>query len=486
MTDAADIVLLSTPLAGRALPGGVCPSLSNLTLGSVLQQHGAKVKVIDPSVDLDFTFEFDDKGRQTVDIDALLDRIVAAALERRPRAVGVSCLSPTEGRFGVALAGAMARAAPEVPVVFGGVWATACAESIVRRFPEVAGIVTGPGERGALAITQNGLDRPEEVPGLVWRRGDTICHNDCDTSIAPAPPADLSLLARPEAYDIFCWLTSRGCPFHCAFCTERLTSPEFGVDPMSKVAADIAAFAEFAPHWYLWICDPLFGTRRPRLAEICDLLSGTPHGFLAETRVDVLHPDDVPRLRDAGCTLLYFGLEAVTRPALCELSKIDDRDSRFTRYLDGARQLVEACVRNDILPVMGVLQPAPGDTPADLDEALTFLTELASIPKRIGPSAGELGPCFHAFPVRFDRGAPYDSRAEHLANVGVTMTEVDDLLFDDRYLIEASPTVDQATAETFRAAVRALNPTSDVIRKRLWRSFPRPYVHFDVKQNHRG
>ncbi len=464
-----DLLLLSTPLAGRTLPGGVCPSLSNITLGTALRHHGASVEVLDPSVDL---------GEDLGDAATLIDRIAEAALARAPRIIGASCLSPVEGRFGAALARAVKARSPQTPVVMGGIWASACAADILQRCPEVDAVVAGPGERGALALTRGGLADPGSVPGLVWRDGASARRNPEDACIQAPDTVDLSLMAHPERYDIFCWLTSRGCPFHCAFCSERVTSPQFTLDPLSKVRADVAALAQHP--WYLWVCDPLFGAQRPRLWEICDALAPTGLKFLAESRVDVLHPDDVPHLARAGCTLMYFGLEAVTQRSLLEIEKIDGRPSRHRRYLEGARNVIEACLRHDILPVLGVLQPVPGDTPAELEEALAFLTELAGIAARLGPAAHGLGPCFHAFPLRLDRGAPYERQLGRLAQAGVTWSPAQDLLFEDRFLVNASPTMDAATAERFRAAVRVLNPTAPAVQQRLWRSFPRPYVRFEV------
>lgn len=459
----ADLLLLSTPLAGDRLPGGVCPSLSNVTLASHGRRAGCDVAVLDPSVDL---------GPVGDDAEGLLDRVVEGALARRPRVVGLSALSPVEGRFAAAFAQRLRARAPATPVVVGGIWASACADELLDRCPAIDGVVVGPGEDAVVALARRGLDAPDDVPGLVWRRGAARVASS-PGRLPPAKPLDSSVLAHPEHYDIFCWQTSRGCPFTCSFCTEHLTSPHFATAPGDTVAADVAAFAAAPKPWYLWICDPLFGARRDHLALVCSHLAATGLPFLVESRVDVLHPDDVPALAAAGCNLIYFGLEAVSRRSLAALGKVTDRPHRHRRYLDGARALVEACVRHDVLPVMGVLNPVPGDTADDLDETLAFVTELAALGRRLG---GDLAPCFHAFPLRIDRGADYARRLDALRAQGATFTEPADPLFGDRYLAGASPSVDAGKAEAFRAAVRALNPASETTRRRLWRSFPRPYV----------
>lgn len=468
-----DLLLLSTPLAGDTLPGGLCPSLSNITLGSYLRSEGVAVSVLDPSTDLDDEGDSDSPK-------ALLERIADAVLKESPQMVGIACLSPVEGRFGAAMARVLKQRNEALPVVLGGVWVTACGAEILERCPEIDAIVAGPGEQAALALVRSGLQNPASIPGLVWRDGEKTRSNPPAETLPTAPPVDMSLMRHPERYDIFCWLTSRGCPYHCTFCTERLTNPGFTHNPIEKVKADLELFSNMEKSWYLWICDPLFGVNRKRLAEVCNLLKETPMQFLAESRVDVLHPEDVPQLAAAGCDLIYFGLEAVGQQSLCELEKIDARPKVHARYLEGARNLVEACLKNDILPVFGILQPVPGDTPEDLAITLDFLRELAAITEHLGDAANRLGPCFYAFPLRFDRGAPYETMQGHLDEKGVRTTANTDPLFDDRFLEIASPSIDEQTAETFREAVRALNPASDYVRQRLLRSYPRPYIEFDA------
>ncbi|MBU0552788.1 cobalamin-dependent protein [Myxococcota bacterium] len=456
-----DLLLVSTPLAGDALPGGVCPSLSNITLGSYIRAHGGRVSVLDPSVDLP-------EG----DVD-LLDAVVSAIRAEAPKVIGLSTMSTVEGRFALALARRLRRRHINTPIVVGGVWASGWGAEVLERSPEIDAVIAGPGEVSALSLAMSGLDT--SIPGLIWREGGRILENPRPTTVAPPVALEPSLLRNPGRYDIFCWITSRGCPFSCNFCTECLTSPGFSTFPRAQLEADIALFSDVGADWYLWICDPLFGVNRAHLAGVCEALAEAPNHFLVESRVDVLHPDDVPKLAAAGCTLIYFGLEAVSARALLELNKIQPKG--HARYLQGARALTEACLKHDILPVFGLVQPVPGDTQADLDEALAFVRELKGIAEGLGAAARGLAPCFHAFPLRFDRGAPYDDEIARLLELGVSFTEGDAFL-QDQHLRAASPTIGFVEAEAFRQAIRALNPTSPQVLKRLYSSYPRPFVDF--------
>ena len=468
-----DLLLMSTPLASRALPGGVCPSLSAVTVASYARSMGVDVSILDPSVDLP------DGGLD--DPDALLDVVVEAVAAEAPRVVGLCALSSVEGRFAVAFARRFKQRHPRTPVVVGGIWASASAEALLERAPEVDAVVTGPGELAAVALASSGLDAPESVPGLVWRAAGELRRSAPGAMPHAAPVLDLgALLRHPSRYDIFCWMTSRGCPFSCSFCTERLTSPDHVRNDVVRVAGDVLAMERLGHPWYLWVCDPLFGADHHHLEAVCGQLEYSGLEFLVESRVDVLRPADIPTLRRAGCNLVYLGLESGSESSLRTLGKIGSGSGRYRRYVEGAEAVVAACLQNDVLPVLGVLDPVPGATPEALAETLALLERLAGIPKWMGAMANDLAPCFHAFPLRIDPGSEYAAQEARLRALGVEFREPEDPLFGDRFIGRASPTVDEASADAFRRQVRALNVPDPHVQQRLWRSFPRPYVEFHV------
>ena len=90
-----DVVLVSTPLKADDTHRGLCPSLSNLTLGSYLSRQGASVRVFDPSVEMNTT---------GISPDAFLKELAESCVEMDPRFLGISCLSPVDGKFGAVLA----------------------------------------------------------------------------------------------------------------------------------------------------------------------------------------------------------------------------------------------------------------------------------------------------------------------------------------------------------------------------------------------
>lgn len=459
-----DLLLIGAPLRSDATHRGLCPSLSTLTLGSYLAHQGLAVRVFDPTVEVETV------GREA---NAILDEIAGKAVAMKPRFLGLSCLSPVEGRFGAALARRVKALDPTLPVIVGGLWSTTYASQILDQVPAIDAIVRGPGEVPALALLKASTGRTpswKDAPGVTWRGGSTEI--PARYSPALAVPLDLSLLAHPERYDIMVYLSSRGCPYRCNFCSEPLVYPNYVDEPLTKLRSDFAAFSAVGKPYYFWICDPIFGFSPKRVEELCSIIGPTPFEFLIESRVDVMKPAMVAEVARAGCRLIYFGLESGAARSLMALGKCRDR-AHVERYRDGARALVLACSRAGVVALLGVMNPVPDDTAEDLAESLAFLRELVAISTGTNP---ELGLVLLPLACRLDMGSPFQEDWAKLEARGMERACAEDKVFEDMILTRASPSVGPTEMEAFRAAVRALARPSARAQDALAISFPRPYL----------
>lgn len=459
-----DLLLVSTPLRSDASHRGLCPSLSALTLGSYLSREGAAVRVFDPTVEVETA---------GVPAAAILDEIAERAVAMAPRFLGLTCLSPVEGRFGAALARRVKELEPSLPILVGGLWATTYAAEILAQVPAIDAVVRGPGEAPARALLQASRGRTpawDAAPSMTWRGGSTALAPRY--TAAQAVPLDLSLLAHPDRYDIMVYLSSRGCPYRCNFCSEPLVFPTYTDEPLAKLRADFDAFTAVGKPYYLWICDPIFGFSSRRVDELCELIGPTGFGFLLESRVDVMTPAMVERVARAGCRLIYFGLESGAARSLIELGKCRNQ-VHVQQYRDGARALVEACARHGVVAMLGVMNPVPNDSADDLAESLGFLRELAAISRGVDPDVGLV---LLPLACRLDMGSPYQEDWTRLRQAGAERACSEQAIFDDMVLTRASPTVGPDEMVAFRDAVRALSPPTPHAQAALAISFPRPYL----------
>ena len=116
---------------------------------------------------------------------------------------------------------------PGVPVILGGIYATLCTEHAVRH-SGADRVVSGHGERPILAWI-------EAITG--YRAALRFDPEDLDAH--PYPAFDLQ---RVVGYVPL--LTSRGCPFSCAYCASRILEPRRRVRRPDRVAGEIRFWHE--------------------------------------------------------------------------------------------------------------------------------------------------------------------------------------------------------------------------------------------------
>lgn len=116
---------------------------------------------------------------------------------------------------------------PGVPIALGGIYASL----VTRHARAVCGadvVVTGEGEPqldGLLRrLTQWGLDRPDGRPPATGAKLDDL----------PRPAWDLQSSARAIAVE-----TTRGCPFHCTYCSSRELVPKYRRHSVARVVDDL-------------------------------------------------------------------------------------------------------------------------------------------------------------------------------------------------------------------------------------------------------
>ena len=192
------------------------PPLGIETLAPVLRQHGHRVRMFD-----------------TCHPKMKADHIVQAVNAESPDVIALSFLSTTTYPSTKIMAGRLKEAAPQTPVILGGVFASMNAEFILKDCPHADCVGVGEGEE-LLPDYLDHLADPGAVAGLVWRNGDKVIRNEPrplirDLDQFPYPDRDSLPIDYIESLpldvpavlslDKFCTIqTSRGCPYGCIYC----------------------------------------------------------------------------------------------------------------------------------------------------------------------------------------------------------------------------------------------------------------------------
>ena len=134
---------------------------------------------------------------------------------------------------------------------------------------------------------------------------------------------------------------TRGCPFHCAFCTVPDLNPGFRARPVDEVMRDVMTTG-FALPWQervAWFWDDNLLVDRRFARELLAAMRGADRWWLTQTSIDVA---DDPRLLDAmqasGCIGVFLGIESFDAGAL---RSVDKKQNVIARYKDAIARLHE-------------------------------------------------------------------------------------------------------------------------------------------------
>jgi radical SAM superfamily enzyme YgiQ (UPF0313 family) len=222
----------------------------------------------------------------------------------------------------------------DLPIVVGGREATEHTEDVFQRCPNVDAVVRGEGEQTAQELADG---KPwDQILGLSYRQNGRVVHNPnrplqpIDEIASPDrslrrhrySPTCQGIPLWPAEYDMI--LGSRGCPYHCKFCTFSLNplgqkrdwvarTPESVVDEIEASSANMIMFA-----------DDNFFYKPARVERICDLIieRGINKRFYANARLEVSrHPQVLEKAYRAGFRMLLLGIESPTDRILEQLGK---------------------------------------------------------------------------------------------------------------------------------------------------------------------
>ncbi len=194
-------------------------------------------------------------------------------------------------------------------------------------------VVRGEGEhtmRELLTSYEKGLDFGS-IPGIVYRtKSFTMARGEGDIAFSADRPFenDLNVIPSPArellpnhryiqygkkkyGYSITTIMSTRGCPFHCEFCSNvvfggsyRERSPKYVVDEIEEaldLGYDRISFA-----------DDVFTLNQRRVIGICEeiVYRGLQFQWECLGRVDAMHESIAQTMKKAGCTRIYFGIES--------------------------------------------------------------------------------------------------------------------------------------------------------------------------------
>ena len=285
--------------------------LGILYLSAVLKQAGHETRIWLPSL-IDYY-----SGKFLLSRGSLLRELETF----KPHLVGFSVDSPTY--FYSLQIAKVVKAHAQVPIIFGGPHPTVDPEATIAH-PLVDMILVGEGEEALLELVtkmENGDDIKQvasiwgKSDGQVFRNPVRQLKQDLDSLPFPDRDAlDLKIYSQ-QGLNV---LTSRGCPYHCAYCLENYWYELHGrkgkrvrYRDIGKVIEELKMAVEKFNVKLVVFSDETFTAHHNRCLEFCQLYEkeiALP--FLCQTRANTVNQELLQALKKAGCAEVHMGIEA--------------------------------------------------------------------------------------------------------------------------------------------------------------------------------
>tara|TARA_Y100000310_G_scaffold313180_1_gene361218 strand:- start:1947 stop:3179 length:1233 start_codon:yes stop_codon:yes gene_type:complete len=246
---------------------------------------------------------------------------------------------------------------PESRIVVGGAHPTMMPESI--DFADT--IVTGEGERAM-------LDVAVDYPALKKRYSHSL---DGRLDMCPNPAYHLvdieSYSRKLNGETCLSILTSRGCPWRCAFCALPPQHKKVKYRSIQAVAAEISKIKnEYGVNKFNFQ-DDTFTYNQRRLFALLDEIRPLNIGFRCNTRAGLDNADSYRKLKEAGCELVCFGIESGSQKMLNLMNK----KTTVQQNRKAVQEARKAGLRVKVFFVLGF----PGETAETAEETRRFIEQ---------------------------------------------------------------------------------------------------------------
>lgn len=287
----------------------------------------------------------------------------------------------------VAISRAIRRAAPHVPIVWGGYFPSQHADvCLADGTADVCVIGQGEATFGALASVLHDRSAWAAIPGLAFRDGDRVVRTVART-LTPLDdlphwpfhrvPMHRYLHQHYLGQRVTAHHSSYGCPFACSFCAVVGMSHRKWV---AQSPARVAAILERQRRDYgidaVQFHDMDFFISEPRTAAIAERLQTLGLTWWALGRVDELmryQPRTWDALKASGLRMVFCGAESGSSETLQRMNK------GGTASAERTLELAARMRSYGVVPEFSFVVGNPPDPEADLAQTLEFIRTLKGI-----------------------------------------------------------------------------------------------------------
>jgi anaerobic magnesium-protoporphyrin IX monomethyl ester cyclase len=340
------------------------PPLGLALIAAILEKEGYPVKLLDANA---VEFSPEDMIAITTGADV----------------IGITAMTPTIGAA-LNIARYLKQANRNLTIVMGGPHATLLPEETLNSSQDINIIVRGEADETIIELLRALEDkRPlDGIAGISFRLADNVVHTMERTSIV-----DMDSLPFP-AYHLLPWqkyrphpphglampfaalVTSRGCPYHCAYCSKPVFGSRFRAQSPGRVVAEMDYLKDRFGVKEVAFYDDSFTLDKKRVHAISEKIAdtGLKLAWTCETRVNLVDRELLRHMKQAGCYAVAYGIESASP----EIIKTLQKDITLAQVEEAVRDSREVG-----LEVIGYFMlGSPGETPETIRHTIDFAKKL--------------------------------------------------------------------------------------------------------------
>ena len=364
-----------------------------------------------PLAVLNLSASLDGKHTSTI-IDGNVDRdFVSTALSAVANggvdAVGVTVMGGPQLRSAIAVSKAIREKMPSVPIIWGGAFPTVCPEATLKA-PYVDYAVRGQGEDTLTdlldALTGHQDGTLASIPGLSWRPGDRVVHNNDRTFSAASLNRMLPYerLENPAQYLTRTYLGLRtagyqaalGCRFRCTFCgVATMFRGKMALPPAARLEQDLGFLTRQLGVDAIQFYDHNFFDREVDMVPLLEILAKFELPWWCFARSDALvnlSEESWKLVRKSRLRMAYIGAESPSDWLLHDIRKGTRSDQTLAA--------VEKCRSHGVIPELSFMLAPPQDPEGETERTFDFIRLI----KRVHPATEVMIYVYTPLPRRHD------------------------------------------------------------------------------------
>ncbi len=162
-------------------------------------------------------------------------------------------------------------------------------------------------------------------------------------------------------------ITSRGCPFNCAFCSKDVWSGRVRYHSPNYVIAEINEIISKFGFRHLLFLDDVLTLDKQRLFDICSGMKDLNVKWRCYARPDSTTKEMLFAMKEAGCVEIGFGLESASQKILNSVDK--------KLKVENATRFVRDCKEAGIAVNVFIMIGLPGETHESVQDTKKWIEE---------------------------------------------------------------------------------------------------------------